>query len=92
MRVESEALLSFRLESPITVMPVSSLQRPRNDYSGGYNAPPSNNNYNAPPSSNDNDIIDYSDDSNRSSDPNRPVLKRRPQTDNYQQGYSNPPE
>ena len=93
VRVETEALLSFRLESPITVMPVSSLQRPRNDYSGGYNAPPSDHNYNAPPpSSNDNDIIDYSDDSNRSSDPNRPVLKRRPQTDNYQQGYSNPPE
>ena len=102
VRVESEALLSFRLESPITVMPVSSLQRPRNDYSGGYNAPPSNHNYNAPPpsndhsynapppSSNDNDITDYSDDSNRGSDPNRPVLKRRPGTSD--QSSNNPPE
>ena len=91
VRVESEALLSFRLESPITVMPVSSIQRPRNDYSGGYNAPPSNNNYNAPPpSNNDNDITDYSDDSNRSSDPNRPVLKRRPGTTD--QTSNNPPE
>lgn len=91
VRVETEALLSFRLESPITVMPVSNLQRPRNDYSGGYNAPPSNNNYNAPPpSNNDNDIADYSDDSNRSSDPNRPVLKRRPGTSD--QSSNNPPE
>lgn len=90
VRVESEALLSFRLESPITVMPVSNIQRPRNDYSGGYNAPPSNNNYNAPPSNNDNDIIDYSDDSNRSSDPNRPVLKRRPGTSD--QSSNNPPD
>ncbi|HEX9120413.1 MAG TPA: BON domain-containing protein [Terriglobales bacterium] len=91
VRVESEALLSFRLESPITVMPVSSIQRPRNDYSGAYNAPPSNHNYNAPPpSNNDNDVIDYSDDSNRSSDPNRPVLKRRPGTSD--QSSNNPPE
>ncbi|MFI5113360.1 MAG: BON domain-containing protein [Terriglobales bacterium] len=91
VRVESEALLSFRLESPITVTPVSNLQRPRNDYSGGYNAPPSNNKYNAPPpSNNDNDITDYSDDSNRSSDPNRPVLKRRPGTTD--QTSNNPPE
>ncbi len=81
VRVETEALLSFRLESPITVTPVGNIQRPHNDYSGGgYNAPPNyNNNYNAPlPGSNDNDTVDYSDDSNRSSDPNRPVLKRRP--------------
>jgi hypothetical protein len=83
VRVESEALLSFRLESPITVTPVSSIQR-HNDYSGGYNAPPSSNynppsSYNAPlPGSRDNDTVDYSDDANRSSDPNRPVLKRRP--------------
>jgi hypothetical protein len=91
VRVETEALLSFRLESPITVMPVSNLQRPRNDYSGGYNAPPSDHNYNAPPpSSNDNDVVDYSDDSNRSSDPNRPVLKRRPGTTD--QTSNNPPE
>ena len=91
VRVETEALLSFRLESPITVMPVSNLQRPRNDYSGGYNAPPSDHNYNAPPpSNNDNDVVDYSDDSNRSSDPNRPVLKRRPGTSD--QSSNNPPE
>ena len=81
VRVESEALLSFRLESPITVMPVSNLQRPRNDYSGGYNAPPPDNN---------NDIVDYSDNSPRSGDSDRPVLKRRPQDTNDQ--GSNPPE
>jgi hypothetical protein len=91
VRVETEALLSFRLESPITVMPVSNIRRPRNDYSGAYNAPPSDHNYNAPPpSNNDNDIIDYSDDSNRSSDPNRPVLKRRPGTTD--ESSNNPPE
>jgi hypothetical protein len=92
VRVESEALLSFRLESPITVMPVSSIQHPRNDYSGGYNAPPSNShNYNPPPpSSNDNDVTDYSDDSNRSGDPNRPVLKRRQGAND--QSSNNPPE
>ncbi len=103
VRLESEALLSFRLESPITVMPVGRLQRGHsNDYSGSnypnnshYN---SNNNYsqqlpgsNGPmpgssasssPSSssgNNDDVVDYSDGpSNNSSDPNRPVLKRRP--------------
>ncbi len=91
VRVESEALLSFRLESPITVMPVSNIQRPRNDYSGGYNAPPSDHNYNAPPPShNDNDVVDYSDDSTHSSDSNRPVLKRRPGTTD--QTSNNPPE
>jgi len=81
VRVESEALLSFRLESPITVTPVSSVQR-HNDYSGGYNAPPSSSssNYNAPlpGSDNNNNVPDYNDDSNSSSDSNRPVLKRRP--------------
>jgi hypothetical protein len=82
VRVETEALLSFRLESPITVMPVSTLQHPRNDYSGGYNAPP--------PPDNNNDIVDYSDNSPRSSDPNRPVLKRRPGTSD--QSSNNPPE
>ena len=86
VRVESEALLSFRLESPITVMPVGHVQRPHNDYSGGYNAPPPSNNNNI------DDIIDYSDDSNnRSSDPNRPVLKKR-RPDATDQSSNNPPE
>ena len=84
VRVESEALLSFRLESPVTMMPVSSLQRPRNNYSGTYNAPP-------PPDNNDDDIIDYSDNSNSNSNSNRPVLKRRPQSTN-DQSSTNPPE
>jgi len=44
VRLESEALLSFRLESPVTVMPVGHLQRGRsNDYSGSNY--PDNNNY-----------------------------------------------
>jgi hypothetical protein len=84
VRVESEALLSFRLESPVSVTPVSSVQR-HNDYSGGYNAPPpsSSSNYNAPLPGSDNNnnapaYPDYNDDSNSSSDSNRPVLKRRP--------------
>jgi hypothetical protein len=84
VRVETEALLSFRLESPLTVMPVSHVQRPRNNYSGAYNAPP-------PPDNNDDDIIDYSDNSNNNSNPNRPVLKRRPQTAN-DQSSADPPE
>ncbi|MGZ4820974.1 MAG: BON domain-containing protein [Terriglobales bacterium] len=82
VRIESEALLSFRLDSPITVMPVSNLQRPRNDYSGGsYSAPPPSNNANNANNDN-NDVVDYTDDpgNTRSSDPNRPVLKRRPNT------------
>lgn len=84
VRVESEALLSFRLESPLTLMPVKSIQRPRNDYSGTYNAPP-------PPDNIDDDIIDYSDNSAPPSDPNHPVLKRRPQTAENQSN-STPPE
>jgi uncharacterized protein YcfJ len=80
VRVETEALLSFRLESPITVMPVSSLPRGHNDYSGGYNAPPPSNNDN-------NNVVDYSDDSNPKGDSNRPVLKRRPGTND--QGSDN---
>jgi hypothetical protein len=70
VRIESEALLSFRLESPITVTPVGALQRnPNNNFSGSHSAPPADNydNYN--------DIVDYSDNSSSSSD--RPVLKRR---------------
>jgi hypothetical protein len=71
VRIESEALLSFRLESPITVTPVGAIQRHQNNSSASYSAPPPDN-YN--------DVVDYSDDSNRSRDPsNRPVLKRRPQ-------------
>jgi hypothetical protein len=85
VRVESEALLSFRLESPLTLMPVKNIQRPRNDYSGANNAPP------PPPDNIDNDIIDYSDNSAPTSDPNRPVLKRRPGTTN-EQSSNNPPE
>ncbi|MBZ5566647.1 MAG: BON domain-containing protein [Acidobacteriia bacterium] len=83
VRVDSEALLSFRLESPLTLMPVSNLQRPRNNYSGTYNAPP-------PPDNNDDDIIDYSDNSNSNSNSNRPVLKRRPGTTD--QSGNNPPQ
>ncbi len=75
VRVESEALLSFRLESPITVTPVSTIERPRNNYTGGYNA--------APPPDTMDDIIDYSDNSGGDSD--RPVLKRRPPTTSEQQ-------
>ena len=84
VRVETEALLSFRLENPLTLMPVSNLQRPRGNSSGAYNAPP-------PPDNNDDDIIDYSDNSNSNSNSNRPVLKRRPQTGN-DQSSANPPE
>ncbi len=106
VRLESEALLSFRLESPVTVMPVGHLQRSRgNDYSGNnypnnnYNNDSNhnysnNNNYSQPlpgsnrplPGSNastnsddnNNDVVDYSDEPSKSTDPNRPVLKRRP--------------
>jgi len=108
VRLESEALLSFRLESPITVMPVGHLQRSRNNDYSGNNYPSNNhtnynNNYSQPlPGSNaplpgssassssnnsdNNDVVDYSEGSSNSNgntnstDPNRPVLKRRPNT------------
>ncbi len=80
VHLESEALLSFRLESPLTVMPVSNLQRPRNNYSD-----------NAAPADNYDDIIDYSDNSGPAPNDNRPVLKRRP-SDTNEQSNNNPPE
>ncbi len=84
VHVESEALLSFRLESPLTVMPVANLQRPRNNYDNNYSS-------NAAPPDNYDDIIDYSDNSGPNADNNRPVLKRRPQ-DTNDQSNNNPPE
>ncbi|MGZ4825108.1 MAG: BON domain-containing protein [Terriglobales bacterium] len=80
VRIESEALLSFRLENPITVTPVGAIQRNQNNYSGTHSAPPPDNydKYN--------DIVDYSDNSSgsSSSSSDRPVLKRRPNSSNDQ--------
>jgi hypothetical protein len=70
VRIESEALLSFRLENPITVMPVANLQRNQNNLSGSYTPPPPADNYN--------DVVDYSDEPTTRDSPDRPVLKRRP--------------
>ena len=62
VHVPSEALLTFTLQSPLTVTPVSSIQRSRSNRLGDYsdNTPP------PPP-----------DDNSDPSDPNAPVLKRR---------------
>ncbi len=62
VHVASEALLTFALQSPLTVTPVSSIQRSRSNQLGDYsdNTPP------PPP-----------DDNSDPSDPNAPVLKRR---------------
>ncbi|MBV9610216.1 MAG: BON domain-containing protein [Acidobacteria bacterium] len=72
VKVPSEALLSFRLESPLTVTPVGSINRTRgSDYRD------SSSDYR------NNNSTDYSDNSSYSSGPqtvddnNRPVLKRR---------------
>jgi hypothetical protein len=73
VRIESEALLSFRLESPITVTPVGTIQRGQNNFTGRHSAPPQGN-YN--------DVIDYSDDNSSRGSSDRPVLKRRPQGSN----------
>ncbi len=75
VRIESEALLSFRLESPLTMTPAGNLRRNRNNnYNGSYSAPPTDNS---------NNVIDYSDNSTR--DSNRPVLKRRTQANDQNQ-------
>ncbi len=66
IQVPSEALLSFRLESPITVMPVSSVSR---GSSASWNNSSPNNDYT--------DSTVYND-PNSTTDPNAPVLKRRP--------------
>jgi hypothetical protein len=73
VRIESEALLSFRLESPITVTPVGTIQRGQNNFTGRHSAPPQDN-YS--------DVIDYSDDNSSRGSSDRPVLKRRPQGSN----------
>jgi len=86
VHIESEALLSFRLESPLTLTPVSSIQRNHNNYTGGYNMSPP-----PPDNNNNNDVGDHSDNTDRSRDGDRPVLKRRlPATND--QSSNNPPD
>jgi len=76
VKVPSEAVLSFRLQNPVTVTPVGSINRNRGsdyrDSSSDYRSTSNNNS-------------DYSDNSSYSNDGphtvdenNRPVLKRRP--------------
>jgi hypothetical protein len=67
VHIAPEALLSFRLQSPLTVTPAATIERHR-----------LNSNWSAPPPRNH--ITDYSDSSNSS--PDRPVLRRRPPEDN----------
>lgn len=65
VNIATEALLNFRLDTPITAVPAPASSRRRLDDSS-YTPPPNqNNNY-----------VDYSDNSPDSTD--RPVLKRRP--------------
>jgi len=66
VHIAPEALLSFRLQGPLTVTPAATIERHR-----------LNSNWSAPPRNN---VIDYSDNSNSSTD--RPVLRRRPPQDN----------
>ncbi len=66
VHIAPEALLSFRLVSPLTVTPVATMERNHVNTNWSSAPPPSNN------------VIDYSD--NSSTD--RPVLKRRPKEDN----------
>ncbi len=69
IHIKPETLLTFRLQSPLTVTPVSSVSRTGRAISE-YTPPPSNGN----------STHDYSDDSSSQPDPNSPpVLKRRPE-------------
>lgn len=73
VHIAPEALLSFRLQSSLTVTPVASTQR--NHVNSNWSSPPPSNN-----------IVDYSD---NGSSTDRPVLKRRPKSDNPP---DNPPQ
>jgi hypothetical protein len=66
VHIQTEALLNFRLDSPITALPAPPSQRRRLDDSS----------YSPPPPQNNNNYVDYSDNSPNSTD--RPILKRRP--------------
>ncbi|MGH9521096.1 MAG: BON domain-containing protein [Terriglobales bacterium] len=69
VHIQTEALLNFRLDTPITATPAPASQRRRLEDSS-YSPPPPQNN-------NNNNYTDYSD--NRSPDStDRPVLRRRP--------------
>jgi hypothetical protein len=75
IHVPSEALLSFTLQSPLTVTPVSSVQRSRSSRSSSDYG----DSQNQPQQRSDN-VADYSDSQNQSTsdtDANPPVLKRR---------------
>lgn len=69
VHISTEALLNFRLDTPITALPAPPSARRRLDDSS-YSPPP-------PPQNNNNNYADYSDNSNNDST-DRPVLKRRP--------------
>jgi len=69
VHIQTEALLNFRLDTPITAVPAPASQRRRLDDSS-YSPPPNNNN--------NNNYTDYSDDHSSSSSTDRPVLRRRP--------------
>jgi hypothetical protein len=70
VHIATEALLSFRLESPLTVTPVAAVERPRNNTTN-WSPPPQNNSV-------DNSGTYDSGSPDSSSDSDRPVLKRRP--------------
>ena len=69
VHIQTEALLNFRLDTPITAVPAPASQRRRLEDSS-YSPPPPQNN-------NNNNYVDYSDDRSPDST-DRPILKRRP--------------
>lgn len=69
VHIQTEALLNFRLDTPITALPAPPSSRRRLEDSSYSPQPPQDNN--------NNNYVDYSDNSNSDST-GRPVLKRRP--------------
>jgi hypothetical protein len=77
IHVPSEALLSFTLQNPLTVTPVSSIHRSRSSRNADYSDA-----QDQPQRSQSNRVADYSDSQDQqqpqsNDDPNGPVLKRR---------------
>ena len=69
VHIPTEALVTFRLQNPLTMTPAAQSQRRRLDDASGSSAPQQYDN--------NRNFTDYSDNSDRSNPTDRPVLKRR---------------
>ncbi len=86
VHIATEALLQFRLQSPLTVTPVAVVERPRTNSTANWTPAPPSHNSGADNTSVDNSgTYDSTTSDSTSSDSDRPVLKRRPKFNSGQQ-------